>query len=1502
MARFFPPNELAEMQAQEERLRAYETFKAMASPQTAANVTSLAQAYPHMRPGEVLGLGKAGVTPESPVAQAAAKASAKKGFGWHSIGDFVSGAIGKVGGVVGDVADPIYDTVKGISRGMDMGLSSLGQTFQGALRESVSDGDISGSEWLLGLPHLRKGFSQTSLAAGHREVQREGGYLGLLTGKTDVNYGQGFFAGGDVEADAVARRRAASPLIAGKAPTVGRYTAAQVFEPGTRWYATLSGLIDMGVAIGADPTVAAAAPIKAAVRAGRVLDVSGGKSVVVARDGVVESPAKAAARAYGEGRRSAEDFIGGADQFGSDNPGVIRITRSRDEGLLSDSEAQNALATIRPNIAVAGGLDGTPRKTVLPEKVAEWLDGKDGRRLRDYLAGETSFERMRQLTKGKIDVETLVKLTDARTDADVLDILGPQLGVNIREKFGVSKAALAAVQGDNGFRARRLGGQSSRLAQQMPGTHMDLENADVAVETVARFLGNVKAGAKMGDDWVGQWTEKMARATDRNGRFAVTREMLGEVRDKVLDTERLQPGQRQALTRMYENYDAELRRYAINEIGENMRVPGAIIDGAGQALPTPHLYSEYVNSAVPLPDARELRQATSKFVGLVEKARMKGAYDGLNALADFTTQQAFKPLVLLRGAWTIRVVGEEQIRLAASGMTSSFAHPLSHIAMALGRKGGKAITGDELMASDEMQAALSRGSAGFRGDSRVIRTKHRRVLDRTEERFDEALLDEIGKLHHDPVMRRVLNGLGPNDLHPNTDLTGIDAVKDWFFNGTGRKLREEMANADVKGDRAWLATKVAPDGSINSADGYIDSLLERAKITSGGDQRLLDMIATGQINGKPLSVNTGDIRRINRSVLGEIRKLIDEGVGPEKVAGDLLVHAKGSAGNEVLRIYDQAVETMFNTLMSRPTNFLSRSPAFQQYYWQRNAELIPMMTRETQEQAIRVARESGLSPKLIKRMEQRAKTGTGELNVADADLVAKAFGLDSTRKLLYDLSDRSQFFDVTRAIFPFGEAWKEVATTWARIGTMENPLAVRRAQQIVTGLRSADSDGDGVGFFHTDAQTGEEKFNYPFSGWITEKLTGVPAPLKAEAKGLNIFATSVIPGVGPVVQLSVARLIPDRPEWDGVRELILPFGDKDTSGGIAESFLPAWLQKFRTAVNKDSPGQERMFANTVMDVSRYLISTGEYSMDSPEEQDRLLQAAKRRARALYAIRGAAQFFAPSPPSPEFVTKDKNGDAILAIKMVEDYRKMQNEDYTTSMERFIEKYGEGAFLTTVSKSEGGGTPTDIMYDFVRNHPEIARQYKDVFGYFMPTGGEFNQKAYQYQLREEMRRPIKPEEAIEIANQRLGAMVYRQAQSKVTKNAAGRPTPTKEERVWLAQVRDAIAEEHPGYNATPANLRDQKVLIQKLMEAADNPVLSSTEAGKGLAIYKQAREEALEMARQRGFTTFISANGTADLRRALRTLADQIGQQYPDFIELFDRTLNREMVSDGETVAA
>lgn len=1454
MARFFDTDEAGELERQEQRLRAYESFKAMAQPQTAQGLTSLASTYPNLRPGSALALAKAGVPADSPVAKVAAKAEAKRGFGWHSIGDVVSGAVGVASRAVGEVADTAYDAVKGVSRGAFIGLEALPQTFQGAMRESVRDGNIEGAEWLLGLPNLRKGFSQTSAAAGLDEIRREG--------VRGADYGSGFFAGGDVKRIQTQRAREAAPLINGKAVTIGRYSAVQVFEPGTRRFSVLSGLVDAAVSLGADPTTFVGAPIKAGIQSSRLIAGSSGTRAVVAR----------------------------AD-------GPVRAT--------------DVLPVSREEEAWGAGLVDGMRRTVLPERAADWLDSKRGRRLREYLAKETDFVSLRKNLGDKVPVELLPKLLDARTDADVLDALAPELGVTIREKFGVSGTALAAVDPSQASVRTIAGAQVTRRldnvkayrwASQMPGSHVNLDDVQQAVEQIELFGRNVK----MPDAKTGVFAERMARATDRNGRYAVVRDFLKTVQDDVLVERGVPADVRRKLTSINPDHDERLRVYAIDDLGQNAKVPGAVVNGDMLPAPTPHYFAEYIQSAVPMPDARELRRATSGVIDMIEKVPTDlgiGLFRNGTALADFVNSNIFKVGALFRAAYPLRVVGEEQIRLAASGGTSLVNHPLSHIAAILAHKKGEStdLLGNPVKGLEELGEALSRNAALGIERTGVVRSRGRTVLRREDEGFAGALLDELAKGANDPVQRRVLNGLGEGDRHPGTGLTGLDAVKDWFFDGTGRSMREQMGSSP---GREFFATKVADDGSINSADGYVDSLLERAKTVTGGDAVLMEAMATGRIGDQPLTVITqGGARKANPKALRLLEEHLTSGAGPQVTPADIMLHVRNSAASQIGEKYNAAVDQFFDKMMGVPTDTLSRAPAFEQAYWKRQAELIEFMQPEVQQVALTVAAQNTSAAPYLKRMHKRAGAMSGQLTAVEADTLAKAFAVESTKKLLYDLSNRSQWSDIYRIFFPFGAAWQEVATTWARITVKENPLVLRRGQQIVAGGRSADLDGDGEGFFHPDESGEREMFSYPFTGWISEKVTGVPAAMQAPVTGLNLFASSVLPGFGPVITIPAARLLPDRPDWDGVRNTLMPYGEKDVSGGVLESFLPPWVQKARVWLDADSPAQDRQYANTVLDVTRYLMSTGRYSTDSVEEQERLLRDAKDKARSVYGLRAFAQFFAPSPPSPQFVVNDKDGNAMVALKLSEAYRKLLDDDPASATAKFVEQFGEGAFLAVIPKSQGGGPATQGTYDFVRENPNTVAAYRDVYGYFMPQDGKFSFAAYRQQLESGARKPITPEEAVQIANQRLGAMVYKQAQARVTADPrTGKPKPTVEERAWLASIRDAIEQEYPGYSPMPSTLGATDRTITKLIAASKDPALARTEAGQGLELYLQAREEALEMARSRGLSTFKSANAARDLRLALRTFAEQVTDRYPDFGEMFERTLNREMIADNSAVAA
>ena len=76
-----------------------------------------------------------------------------------------------------------------------------------------------------------------------------------------------------------------------------------------------------------------------------------------------------------------------------------------------------------------------------------------------------------------------------------------------------------------------------------------------------------------------------------------------------------------------------------------------------------------------------------------------------------------------------------------------------------------------------------------------------------------------------------------------------------------------------------------------------------------------------------------------------------------------------------------------------------------------------------------------------------------------------------------------------RAIFPFGNAYKEILTTWAKL-IAENPEVIRKGQVTVNALRQENpfSPVEGQGFIAQDEITGEDVFYYPFSGEIVSNI------------------------------------------------------------------------------------------------------------------------------------------------------------------------------------------------------------------------------------------------------------------------------------------------------------------------------------------------------------------------------------------------------------------------------
>src|SRR5690606_13800485 len=154
-----------------------------------------------------------------------------------------------------------------------------------------------------------------------------------------------------------------------------------------------------------------------------------------------------------------------------------------------------------------------------------------------------------------------------------------------------------------------------------------------------------------------------------------------------------------------------------------------------------HLSVELLDRWMPMPDPRALRRAFSDPVTrfLLENPRKDGLR-GVPSLLLAAQEKIWKPLTLLRGAYTLRVMGEEQLRIAAAGFKAMPNHPASYMAFLVGdsprvqrmlEKFGKAlpdavtgraetdIFGGLLRESDEFGAAMFRGGAVFDDEIRL---------------------------------------------------------------------------------------------------------------------------------------------------------------------------------------------------------------------------------------------------------------------------------------------------------------------------------------------------------------------------------------------------------------------------------------------------------------------------------------------------------------------------------------------------------------------------------------------------------------------------------------------------------------------------------------------------------------------------------------------------------------------------------------------------------------
>lgn len=623
--------------------------------------------------------------------------------------------------------------------------------------------------------------------------------------------------------------------------------------------------------------------------------------------------------------------------------------------------------------------------------------------------------------------------------------------------------------------------------------------------------------------------------------------------------------------------------------------------------------------------------------------------------------------------------------------------------------------------------------------------------------------------------------------------------------------------------------------------------------------------------------------------------------GPRRVVGEIR-DPKGPAQDTLKKSMDRMVRAFHGYLYNKPAAVLERSPLYKSLYYQWVEKLSVSMDEASINAVIDdiVAKAgsdgpekylpAGLWNKLTDLRDNPNKL-YGTLSREEVNAFASGHALDEMERMLYNAAERSNAVDVLRVISPFAQQHLEFLgrvgrlgfspVAGGRLGALPNPQSFRKLQLIVDGGKEADPDGDGRGFFFKDPTTGQWSFSFPLTGELTKLVTGVNAPLTLPVRGVAL-GLDVRPGLGPFATVAASKLLKDTPNFDFARKILLPYGEKQS---LVSSMVPTYVAKIYDGLTADPSG--KFFANTYVETMQALSATGKYDLANPNEQERLLEDARQKARYLVILRGITQFTGPASGDFDITVPTDQGD-IHSTGLAYALQNLRNDNYDTATLRFIEIFGEDAFayLSNKTVSEVGGLEASEEFSkWERSNPSLFKQYKEVAGYFGPTGTEFDFEAYTRQLQSGARRRLTAEEVLDASQRAIGLAYYRDMRSKFG------DTLNSEERGYLKEYRTLIESKYPGFAKMKFDPTETQRKITELFQAAQRQDLDNNEVALGLRYYEQIRGQALAEAANRGFTT-LKSDQVADLQGYLNSYAQAIIQKYPDFARVYTRVLQQE----------
>ena len=553
------------------------------------------------------------------------------------------------------------------------------------------------------------------------------------------------------------------------------------------------------------------------------------------------------------------------------------------------------------------GITNKWRPYLKPRLIEDVLTTEGGKRTIKFLADNKSAAKQRKLLNHGISGDDQWRILQAESEAEVISILAPYLGNEVRTLPKVGRRAkpggmLESVDGTPGGVMSEMefkGGVISRITSSVHTTgnrlgskQMDLElnmfDIDKTLDHAEAWMKTIRATDGEVDEILNLIMAE-SRRTAREGppdvdKIAGALESLFEQKLGVLLKGVKDPLKKEKLItevmRDFNKAQLDNTKYAqdtagnaIDEVGSKFREVWSDAEGRMTAVPDYSAVLEAQTSMThrKLPNVRQVRQATSRthiaqrraIDAITDRMPNEGAAyeylkkwrgEGLDTTWGFgfmdKAHRVWRDLALLRLGWALRVLPEEMVRQAADGYSMAFTHPIAYLGLMTRHKLANSIVGDDfksLIGLDDVGAGAFRDPSGAFDASRQSWTSVRRPApDASIEEvlaWKRGLASEFLQLSADPIARKTAD-------------VGIEETMVWLQSKEGKAAAraaklDELATP--QGQRLYVERVAAMQAQMtggrwirkNSAGDWVD--MTGAKVTDWSDMTR-EMIV-GRING-----------------------------------------------------------------------------------------------------------------------------------------------------------------------------------------------------------------------------------------------------------------------------------------------------------------------------------------------------------------------------------------------------------------------------------------------------------------------------------------------------------------------------------------------------------------------------------------------------------------------------------------------------------------------------